>query len=157
MLKDAMMEEVHALKADQHHNCGSDSDIIHANTSSHTDGRGHPQACSCGQSLHHILLEDNSTSTNETDTTDHLRCHSGWVTLDNHSCLSLKTIKTVHRQHHEQRRPQSHKKMSAEAGFLGTILALQADGTTQDGTNKNSQHILPSHHTMIYMLLIDES
>ena len=81
-----MEEEVECFQAKQHHERAGYGEHIHATTASKADGGSNPQAGSSCQSADNILglAENNGTSTNETDTANHLsgyaadvpaRCH----------------------------------------------------------------------------------
>ena len=140
-----VVEEVHRLKADQHHDGGCHCHIVHPHPSRHANGRGDPQASSRGEALDDILLEDDSACANEADAADHLCRHTGRVALDDDTRHGLIAVEAMHRQHHEQGRPQTYEEMGAEAGLLRAVFTLQADGTTQDGADEYGKYVIPSH------------
>ena len=71
-------------------------------TTGQTDGCCHPETCCSCQAANGILvlLEDDRTSTDKTDTANHLRCHTRHIptVLGRVHC----TIEAIGRHHHKQ-------------------------------------------------------
>ena len=74
MLVELVKDEVKRLQADKYQHGGSGGQDVHAPTTGQTDGRRHLKTRCSGQVAYHILalLENDGTSTDETDATDDL-------------------------------------------------------------------------------------
>lgn len=131
-------EVVEGLQTDEHQEGGGDGHLVHAASAGQADGSYHPDTGSSGEAADYVLTlaEDDGTGTYETDAGDYLGSHARHVETMARQGYGL--LESVGRDHHEQGRAEGHEEMGAESGFLGTVLALQTDGTAQQGSDENA-------------------
>ena len=101
--------QIEYLQTRQHHNGSRYGNQIHSRTARHTDSCRNPQACSRGKSAYYVLLENDDTRTDETDTCHYLRSYSRGV--ERYVCIATSKYfaKTRMREYHKECTTKSHK------------------------------------------------
>ena len=106
------------LQSHQHHHRSNSCSHIHTRSASQSDSCRHPQTSSRSQAPDHILLEDDGTGTQESDTRNHLGSNARGI-------LQIKA-KSILGNDTEKRTTQGYQEVSSEPRLLGTVFSFDA-------------------------------
>lgn len=104
--------------------CGK-SQPRHSGACGQTDTGRSPQTRSRRQSPHDLVVEDDRTGPDETDTAHHLRRDT--ARIERHAVMRQNLRKAVLRNDHHERTPQRNEKMGSETRLFLPVLPVQTD------------------------------